>query len=288
LADGEAELPMWEIPPPAASCAAARSRSLWFGVMPTFSGEHDADGRPRLDEHAIYQIRCVARRTVRPGHQDCPRRTYVSGPTEPFRLAAFADPEGTAKNRISITMPDFRAVAARAGRAAGPGGVSITSPPRSQMLFDPANGSPSNGEIVGTAAQTCTYALEIFMIVAMFVFSLFLPIVVFLFQLWWLLALRFCLPPQAQAMAALSAYFVADKKMADMTSAETSAFDRLLGSKGAGAALKKNPPTLPSDPDPAHPIDPGLALLAAVAPPGPDGSTGPVPESTPPDPLCQV
>jgi hypothetical protein len=31
--------------------------------------------------------------------------------------------------------------------------------------------------------------------VAFFVLQLFLPIVVFVFQLWWMLALRFCLPP---------------------------------------------------------------------------------------------
>ena len=71
--------------------------------------------------------------------------------------------------------------------------MAITSPPESQLTFNPGGGT-RRVAAGGTVDRTCTFALEIFMIVAMFVFSLFLPIVVLLFQLWWLLALRFCLP----------------------------------------------------------------------------------------------
>lgn len=278
-ADGEVETRMWRVP----TAPGCPRRSLWFGLVPTFSGKHDANGQPKLDETAIYHLRCVARRVARPGHEHCPRPVHVSAPTEPYRLAAFADPEGTAKKRTSITMPDLRAVAARAGQPAGMGGVAITTPPGSRFSFNPNNGNPKEpAPVTGTAAQTCTYALEIFMIVAMFVFALFLPIVVFLFQLWWLLALRFCLPPQAAALQVLSAHFVTDgKAMKDMTATQLTAFDRVVGAAGAGQRLKDAPPQLPSGA-----ADPGADLVAALAPPPTGAGTGPEPESKPDDPLC--
>ena len=45
---------------------------------------------------------------------------------------------------------------------------------------------------------------------ALFLFLLFLPIIVFLFQLWWMLALKFCLPPSISFQAL--AEFVTDGK----------------------------------------------------------------------------
>ena len=47
----------------------------------------------------------------------------------------------------------------------------------------------------GSRFQICSFAIPLITIVAFFVFSLFLPIVVFVFQLWFLLTLRFCIPP---------------------------------------------------------------------------------------------
>jgi hypothetical protein len=41
----------------------------------------------------------------------------------------------------------------------------------------------------------CGFAIPLITIVATFVLRLFLPIVVFLFGLWWMLRLRFCIPP---------------------------------------------------------------------------------------------
>ena len=43
--------------------------------------------------------------------------------------------------------------------------------------------------------QICSFAIPLMTIVAFFVFQLFLPIVVLVFQLWFLLTLRFCIPP---------------------------------------------------------------------------------------------
>ncbi|MFB7263339.1 hypothetical protein ACFCXH_14390 [Streptomyces nojiriensis] len=277
--DQEQELPMWRLPSRSGGCpeGAPPERSLWFGVVPTSSGEHDDFGVPKLDEHHIYEALCFVRRAPRPGHEHCPRQTSWSEPTEPFRLAPFFDPEGTKNRRISLTLPDLRAVAARAGTSPGPGGVAITSPPGSQMSFDPGGGTPSGGSVGGTLPRTCTFALEIFMIVAFFLFSMFLPIVVFLFQLWWLLALRFCLPPSLSALAALKTFFDGGGKLSTMGAAELVELDELLGSKGAAAQLKASG---------AIKDEHGADLLNALVPPPSVPMYTPQPEPPVTDPLC--
>ncbi|MFB7051949.1 hypothetical protein ACFCXT_02205 [Streptomyces vinaceus] len=281
--DREQELPMWRLPARSGDCghgAPPPQRSLWFGLVPTASADHDDRGAPKLDDRSVYELHCFVRRTPRPGHEHCPPRTSWSKPTEPFRLAAFFDPEGTKNRKISITLPDLRALAARAAAPPGPGGVAITSPPGSQLSFDPGGGTPSGGSVGGTVPRTCTFALEILMVVAFFVFSMFLPIVVFLFQLWWLLALRFCLPPSLEAAAALKAYFGGGGTLADMGRAETDAFDGLLGATGAGARLRDASGAFDRD-DLDDLVDLVTPPAAAPAP------VPPVPEPPVDDPLCE-
>lgn len=60
---------------------------------------------------------------------------------------------------------------------------------------------------LGAGGGACTFAFELFFLVALFLFLMFLPIVVFAFQLWWLLALRFCFPRLSASMTALAAFF---------------------------------------------------------------------------------
>jgi hypothetical protein len=259
----EQVLPMWRIPPTSGSCAAAATRSLWFALVPTYSNEHEvaflADlpvtttpGASKLDSEASYELCCRATRPAPRDRPNCPPEVYWSGPSETFKLAPFFDPEGTKNRTVSITMPDLHSLAARAGAPSGPGGVALTSPASSQLSFDPDMGTPSKGQLPGgVTARTCTFALELFMIVAFFVFSLFLPVVVFLFQLWWLLLLRFCLPPSATAVAVLTAHFQAGKTIADLPNvapapapgqpraADKQQFDELLGGRGLAARLGK-------------------------------------------------
>jgi hypothetical protein len=205
--------PMWRLPDEAAGCDAAKSRSLWFGVVPTYSGEHwfpDPKGRPqpKLDEHAIYQIWTVVTEKPAPGREKCPpNRSYSDVPSEPFRLAAPYDPEGTRNHKISISAPDFRTLAAAAGQGPGSGGLAINTPPGSQMKFNPFNGIPKPGSGSMGNGGVCTFAFELFFIVALFLFLMFLPIVVFVFQLWWMLALRFCFPRLQLEMSALATFF---------------------------------------------------------------------------------
>jgi hypothetical protein len=207
---GEAEVeetyPMWRLPVRAVDaekdCVGPETRSLWFGIVPTYSGEHwlapQRNGKPaiiepKLDDHAIYEIECIASQP-RPG---CPPLTWVSAPTEPFRLADPMDPAGTKNRTVTITLPDLRRLAARAGDKQGPGGVRIVTPPDSQLMVNPFKGIPGSGSgRVGAGGGICTFAIELFFIVAFFLFLMFLPIVVLAFQLWWMLALRFCIPPR--------------------------------------------------------------------------------------------
>lgn len=281
LLDGEEELPMWQLPSRSGDCAGdppPPQRSLWFGLVPVTSGDHDDAGARKLDDHSVYELRTFVRRVPRPGREHCPAATWLSEPTEPFRLASFYDPEGTKNRRISLTLPDLRALAARAAGPSGPGGVAVTTPPGSQLSF-PQNGEiPKSGSVGGTTPRVCTFALELFMIVAFFLFSLFLPIVVFAFQLWWLLALRFCLPPSVQAVLALKAFFTGSTTAAQMTQVERLSFDALLG-PGTGDRLQAA-----SDQFAASDLDDFVEVVA-----GPETTPAPVPPRPEPpakDPLC--
>jgi hypothetical protein len=293
LLAGELELPMWQLPPRDEDCTPARTRSLWFGVVPTHGSDLDERGLPRLDDRTIYRIRCVARRHPGPGHEHCPDRFSWSEPTLPYRLAAHADPEGTKNHRVTITMPDLRAVAARAGRAPGPGGVEIVQPPGSQLQMDTTSFPPTRapGADFGADTSRCTFALELFMIVSMFVFSLFLPIVMFVFQLWWLLLLRFCWPRADTALADLDAYFKTGT-IADLlnqgtdTNAQKAVKNALLAELDEVTEIVNAGPQLVKNPDLATNKDAARDLVASLDPLVAGRPHDPAPEEKPADPLC--
>lgn len=68
---------------------------------------------------------------------------------------------------------------------------------------------------MGAGAAICTFAFELFFLVAFFLFLMFLPIVVLAFQLWWMLALRFCIPPSI-GFAATADFITTGKVIADV------------------------------------------------------------------------
>jgi hypothetical protein len=295
LAPGEREFSMWRLPASAEDCAAARTRSLWFGIVPASSGDPDADGRAMLDDRSSYRIRCFARRQPPAGLPQCPPRLWWSEPTAAFRLASFYDPQGTKNRRVSITMPDFRTLAARAGQPPGPGGVEIVRPPGSQLRFESDRGRPVNESTTDFGAQTsrCTFALELLMIVAMFLFSLFLPVVVFIFQLWWLLLLRFCFPRPDLALQVLGVHLSSGGTLgvlpqtapppadpADPPLPDLDMLDEVLEAPGAAAQV------LALDPDLASRSDLGVALLEDLDSDLVDTEPDPTPEPVPDDPLC--
>jgi hypothetical protein len=261
---------------------------LWFGLVPTYSSEHwtDPDGvlQPKLDDTEIYELRCIVTQPPEPGHEHCPPLRYISTPTAPFRLAPAFDPDGTKNRTVSIKTPDLRRLAARAGKKQGPGGVRISTPPNSGL--SPVDFSKIPGANLGSpgGGSICTFAFELFFLVALFLFLLFLPIIVLAFQLWWLLALRFCFPPSI-SFGVVKNFFAAGGLMTNLEQATGSApqatkdaFDDVMGLTDAAKKLRVNS-SFPANAggDVIDAMDPANAQLAPVPP---DRYT------TPPDPLC--
>lgn len=285
----EQEQPMWRIPLRDGDCAKAAERGLWFGLVPTYSGEVDVNGVRKLDEHALYTLRCFARARPRPGYEGCPPVIWWSDPSQQYRLASFFDPDGTKNHKTSVTAPDLRALAARAGAPPGPGGLEVVRPPGSQLMFDPNGGTPQDADPPGgTSSETCTYAIQLLMIVAMFVFSLFLPIIVFLFQLWWLLLLRFCWPPSTSALATLRAFFEGRDggDPTKMNQSQREALADVFGAKGIAKQLDTARDKVTNNL--VFHGKPGLMrdYVQAVAPEDDITPAVPGPEAKPDDPLC--
>lgn len=187
------------VPAPADTGNSGQGSTMYFGIVPTSSSDSDENGVPRFDDRHLYEIRCFVRR-----HRDtCPRtldandcngELFWSAPTEPYRLAQHFDPVGSANRPVNVQLPDFPALAAQA--ASRPVGalspVRMQQPPRSSLHFSPD--MPPSGGSVGDG-QVCFLAIPLVTIVAWFVLNLFLPIVVWLFGLWFLLRLKFCILP---------------------------------------------------------------------------------------------
>jgi hypothetical protein len=147
------------------------------------------------------------------------------------------------------------------------------------MSFEPDDGTPSKGSVGGSVPQVCTFALELFMIVAFFLFMLFKPIVVLLFQLWWMLALRFCLPPSLTALAALHSHFQGGGTMTNLSATDEANLDDLLGGKGLTDKVAASS---------TFPADGGGDLVAAVDPTTREQPKPSEPEDPLTDPLCRI
>lgn len=209
ITSGERFYPMFPlVPDPRDTRHDAAGRTLYYGTVPTHGLEHDADGRARFDDQTTYELRCFVR-----AHRACPARTGKSpdcnGPltwslaTEPFRMAAPFDVLGAANRPITIKMPDLRELAAQA--ASRPRGklspIRFVQP--QQLAPQVKGGTASGGDLGGEAI--CSFSIPLITLIALFVLNLFLPIVVFLFNLWFLLVFRFCIPPKIGFGAGLDA-----------------------------------------------------------------------------------
>jgi hypothetical protein len=200
------------IPDPSLAKHAGKGRNIYFGVIPTGSADTDDLGNARFDDRNLYEIRCFVRRHKFP----CPKkktRNDCHGPltwslrTEQFQLASHFDLTGTSNRPVSIQMPDLPALEAQVAADPGVGRkapVKMISPKKSNLetlgqipSLSPAPGSPG--------AAICSFSIPLITIVATFVFKLFLPIVVLIFQLWWMLALKFCIPPSFALSAGVAA-----------------------------------------------------------------------------------
>ena len=198
---GEQSYPLFAlVPDPRLLDHDAAGRTLYYGVVPTRDLQHEPSGKPHFDDTTTYELRCYVRQ-----HHPCPGRTGKhpdchgpltwSASSQPYRVAAPFDVLGSANRPVSIKMPDLRDLAAQA--ALRPRGKL------SPVHFEqPQHMSPDGG--LGGAA-VCSFSIPLITIVALFVLNLFLPVVVVLFQLWFLLVFRFCIPPQIAASAGIDA-----------------------------------------------------------------------------------
>ncbi|MBQ0826642.1 hypothetical protein [Streptomyces tagetis] len=254
----EATFPLYPlVPDPADEAHDGARRTLYFGVVPTGtldlallpvagaapSGEPPADRVPRFDDVSVYEIRCYVRRhdpacPRRPGQRDCHGPLTWSEPSEPFRLAGPLDPRGTANRPVTIRMPDKAELRAAVGLGAGIGGVRVGSPP--DMQFDP---------VPGGGYQICSFSIPLITIIATFVLRLFLPVVVLLFGLWFLLALKICIPPSLSVDADLQAELAAkpvdfeadadfEARFGAKADAALDAFAKAVGASATNAGIK--------------------------------------------------
>ena len=199
ITSGEQYYPLFPVvPDPRDTKHDAAGRTMYYGIVPTNDLQIDGDGKPHFDDLSTYEIRCFARAhhpcPPRAGKQpDCHGALTWSRTTDAFRVAAPFDILGTANRPITIKMPDLRDLAAQA--ALRPRGklspVRFVQPQHLSPKVVDGKPGPS---AVGPEA-ICSFSIPLITIIALFLLNLFLPIVVFIFQLWFLLVFRFCIPP---------------------------------------------------------------------------------------------
>jgi hypothetical protein len=188
-------------------------QTIWYGLIPTFSSDVDLYGNPRFDDTTLYDIRCFVRRhddrcTKTSQRGDCQGELIWSESTESYRLASPYDLIGTAHRPVNIKLPDTNALKQQS--EARPYGIAsnvrMIMPPESNLGF--ASNGLEMGDVskkVNGGEQVCFMSIPLITIVALFVLNLFLPIVVFLMSLWFMLRLKFCIPPSISFGADMAA-----------------------------------------------------------------------------------
>jgi hypothetical protein len=236
----EATFPLYPlIPDPRDPHHDAAGRCVYFGTVSTLTTDleqHDPAAPddparphrpPRFDDLSLYEIRCVVRHhdprcPKQDGARDCHGALTWSEPTPPFLLASPLDPRGTANRPVTVRMPTRAELAAAALTSAkGYGGVRMQA---------------GDYPVSGGSFQICSFSIPLITIVATFVLKIFLPIVVFLFGLWVLLALKICIPPSLTASLGLKAALDAEGPGADFEATFGAEVTGLINT-GAGALL---------------------------------------------------
>ena len=174
---------------------AALDGTIYWGTVPTASAEITRDGSARFSELGTYELRAYARMRDCGG---CPGPLVWSAPSEPYRLASFHDPDGCSQRPVEIRLPDFAQLEASTAVPS----VKMSFPARSSFRFDDDMQMPPTGQ-VDEKPDVCFYALPLITIVAMFLLKLFLPVITLTFGLFFMLKLKFCIPPSLDLEADL-------------------------------------------------------------------------------------
>ncbi len=231
------------IPDPRFRDHSSHGARLFFGLVPTDSGETDEDGEPRFQAGHVYEIRLFVRRhregcprTPEPG--DCSGPLVWSEYTEPYRIAAHGDLDGTKNCTVTVEMPDVEELAAQSASLppGGAGGVRMRAPKGSSLHVE-------NGKLGG--AETCSLPVPLITLVASFLLRATLPVVVFVLGLFFLLRLKVCIPPSfqvdpelAQEIAAAGPELDDDEDLTDeLVAALDEAFPEGPDGKGLGERL---------------------------------------------------
>jgi hypothetical protein len=177
---------------------------IWFGAVPTGGPDLTPEGSPRFDDDHVYELRVVVERA-----DPCLPGATWSRPSDRYLLAAPMDLDGTSHRPFTVKLPDIPELRAQmATRTAGEGaGIRLVSPPGSLTFtadeLDATDTGPSKD------FEICSFALPLITIVATFIFNLFLGLIMLVFNLWWMLALKLCIPPSLSVGAGLDAELTA-------------------------------------------------------------------------------
>ncbi len=199
------------IPDPREVKHSGKGRTIYFGAVPTGSADTDEFGTSRFDDVTQYEIRCFVRRYKHEPPNNgrnpkCCGEVVWSLPTEVYQLAPHFDLAGTNNRPISMQLPDLKALEAQAA-SLPPNQLApfrMVSPPDSNLEFS-ADEDGKNIIAKGRSSEICSFSIPLITIVATFVFKLFLPVVTLLFGLFFLLKLKFCIPPSISLSASIAA-----------------------------------------------------------------------------------
>lgn len=269
----------------------ATGKTIYFGFLPTGSREAQVNGFARFDERTRYEVRCFVRRhrcdcPITGERNDCGGELVWSAATEVFQIAGHFDPVGTGNHPVSIQMPDLPSLAATVGAKLP---VAFNWPENSALnISGDKEGKPGNPS-TSAGFQICFFSIPLITIIAWFVLNLFLPVVVLLFGLWFLLSLKFCIPPSLSLSAGASAHADLEGKIGASLSAgldvsleaQINADVLLTGNLAADfnitmlddlatitkVPLDNGPPVVPehyvaNDPAPPEPKTPGTQMTA--------------------------
>jgi hypothetical protein len=205
-------LPLYPlVPDPRIAGHTARGRNFYFGLVPTGGSDADASGAARFDDQSLYEIRLFVRRhnpacpKLRT-RNDCNGEIVWSRRTEPYRLASHNDLTGTSNRPVTIQLPDLNALEAQTALLKpGQGApVRMVAPADSNLDFK-VDVSNMSAESRGRSAAICSFSVPLITIVATFVLKMFLPVVTFLFGLFFMLKLKSCIPPSFNLSADVAA-----------------------------------------------------------------------------------
>jgi len=230
---GESVFPMYPLIPSKSDVKHdGQFGTIYFGLLPTGTGETDTQGHARFDDQQYYEVTCFAERHLTPHDKGseckCPDALFWSLPSAPYRLASHFDVVGTGKRPVTVQMPDLDELAAQAAPAFG---VAFKKPAKSLMVTGDKDGK------IGKSGRSkfpeiCFFSIPLITIVASFVFELFLPVVMLLFGLWFMLKLKFCILPEVELAAGVTAEINLEASLtveANLTASVNASIDKAFG-----------------------------------------------------------